>query len=74
MEEISHKDICERLADLESKVDSINHKTEGIVAAFEAARGAFIVLEWIGKTAKPVIWIIAVGAAITAIYEKWIKP
>lgn len=73
MEEVSHKQIYDRLVAVEQKVDDLDGKTDAVVKAFDAAAGAFLVLEWIGKLAKPILWLIAVGAAITAIVEKYSK-
>jgi hypothetical protein len=66
-EEITHKEIYDRLCAVEVKVDKIHSDTEGLVSAFKAAQGAFTVLEWMAKAAKPILWIgglfIAIGAA-----------
>ena len=66
--EITHKEIYERVVQLEEKVDRIDRNTSGLVKAFEAANGAFTVLEWVARLAKPILWI---GAAITAISVAW---
>jgi hypothetical protein len=66
-EEVSHKEIYERLCKVEAKVDKVALDTEGMVSAFNAASGAFTVLEWIAKVAKPVLWIIATVAAFVTI-------
>jgi hypothetical protein len=66
-EEVSHKEIYERLCKVEAKVDKVAQDTEGMVSAFNAASGAFTVLEWIAKVAKPVLWIIATVAAFVTI-------
>jgi hypothetical protein len=66
-EEVSHKEIYERLCKVEAKVDKVAKDTEGMVSAFNAASGAFTVLEWIAKVAKPVLWIIATVAAFVTI-------
>jgi hypothetical protein len=73
MDDVTHKQIYDRLVAVEDKVDHLGTKTEGIVKAFDAAAGAFLVLEWIGKAAKPILWVIGVGAAIVAIWERWHK-
>jgi hypothetical protein len=66
-EEVTHKEIYDRLCAVEAKVDKIHMDTEGIVKAFSAAQGAFTVLEWLAKAARPILWIgglfIAIGAA-----------
>ena len=58
MEEVSHKDIYDRLVAVESKVDKIDENTTEVVAAFQNAKGAFIA---------------AVGVATTVIWERWTK-
>ena len=65
--EVSHNEIYERLIAVETKVDKVSKDTEGMVAAFNAASGAFTVLEWIAKVAKPLLWIVATVAAFVTI-------
>ena len=67
MEEVSHKEIYERLLAVEVKVDKMSKDTEGLVTAFHAAEGAFIVLEWVAKVAKPLLWLAALIAAGSAL-------
>lgn len=67
-EEVTHKEIYERLIAVETKVDRIDTNTADVVTAFKAAQGAFIVLEWLAKAAKPLLWI---GGLITAIGVMW---
>lgn len=62
--EVSHNEIYERLIAVENKVDRIDTNTQDVVKAFEAASGAFLVLEWIAKVAKPLLFIIGVCAAL----------
>lgn len=69
--EISHKEIYDRLLLVEQKVDKVEKNTEDVVAAFTAAAGAFKVLEWIAKAAKPILWIGATFAAISALFSNW---
>jgi hypothetical protein len=64
-EEISHEKIYERLLAVENKVDKLDKSTEEIVKAFNAAQGAFIVLEWFAKAVKP---ILIVGTFFGAIW------
>jgi hypothetical protein len=66
--DISHREIYDRLLAVETKVDRIEQNTEGVVKAFEAAQGAFTVLEWFGKLAKPILWI---GGRIAAAGIVW---
>lgn len=67
-EEVTHKEIYDRLVAVESKVDRIDTNTADVVTAFKAAQGAFIVLDWLARAAKPLLWI---GATITAIGVMW---
>lgn len=69
-EDISHKEIYERLCKVEAKVDKVSQDTEGMVAAFNAAAGAFTVLEWLAKIAKPVLWITGTAVAIAALFHQ----
>jgi hypothetical protein len=66
--EVSHAEIYARLLTVEQKVDRIDENTQGVVKAFEAATGAFLVLDWIGKLAKPILFI---GGCLTAISLLW---
>lgn len=70
--DISHREIYDRLIAVEAKVDCINRNTEGVVHAFEAAQGAFAVLEWLARLAKPILWLMASSAAI-AIWWQTVK-
>lgn len=56
-EEVGPSQIYERLLAVELKVDKLDKSTEQVVTAFNAARGAFTVLEWIAKAVKPIIII-----------------
>ena len=67
--EVTHNEIYERLVKVEAKVDKITTDTEDMVAAFHAAQGAFTVLEWIAKVAKPIIFIGSVIAGLTALWH-----
>lgn len=64
-DEVTHEHIYERLLAVEAKVDNIEKNTQEVVQAFNAASGAFQVLEWIAKAVKP---IIIIGAFFGAIY------
>jgi hypothetical protein len=66
--EVTHKDIYDRLVAVESKVVDIDNNTKGLVSAFQAAQSAFIVLEWIAKIAKPILWI---GGVIGMLSITW---
>jgi hypothetical protein len=49
MQEVSHKDIYDRLVAVESKVDKIDSQTAEVVSAFQSAKGAFIALDWLAN-------------------------
>ena len=66
-QEVSHKEIYDRLMAVEAKVDKVSNDTEDMVKAFNDAQGAFHVLEWLAKVAKPILWLVAAGAAIVAV-------
>ena len=70
-EEVSHKEIYERLIAVEAKVDKVASDTEGMVKAFNDAQGAFHVLEWLAKIAKPILWTVATVAAFVAILQDY---
>jgi hypothetical protein len=63
-ETVTHEHIYERLLAVEAKVDNIEKNTQDVIKAFNAAAGAFIVLEWIAKAVKPIIIIGAFFGAI----------
>ena len=67
-EEVTHKEIYERLIAVEQKVDCIDANTKDMVGAFNAAQGAFTVLEWLAKVAKPILWIVGIGATVAALW------
>ena len=66
--DISHREIYDRLVAVEIKVDRIEQNTKDVVSAFGAAQGAFTVLEWLGKVAKPILFV---GGCVTAIAVAW---
>ena len=70
-DEVTHKQIYERLCEVEAKVDQLDKNTQTVVAAFNAASGAFTVLEWLAKAVKPILIIGAFfGAVWLAIENK----
>ena len=66
--DVSHREIYDRLLAVELKVDIIEKNTADVVKAFDAAQGAFLVLEWVGKIARPILFI---GATCTAAAIAW---
>ena len=63
-DEVTHKQIYERLCEVEAKVDQLDKNTQTVVAAFNAAQGAFVVLEWLARAVKPILIIGAFCGAI----------
>jgi hypothetical protein len=58
-------------ADLEANTATtkrIESNTEDLVIAFEALKGAFKVLEMIGKVGRPILIIAGIPAAVAAIW------
>ena len=72
-EEVTHKQIYERLLGVETKVDDIDKNTKGLVEAIKALDGAFKVLGWIASAAKPLLWVGGLIMAAGAIWQTWIK-
>jgi hypothetical protein len=68
-EEVTHKEIYVRLCEVEAKVDKMQADTADIVSAFHAAQGAFTVLDWLAKAAKPILWIVGSIIAMTAMWS-----
>jgi hypothetical protein len=73
MEEVTHAQIYERLVAVESKVDHIDKNTKDLIDGFNAVQGAFTVLGWIAKIAKPILWIAAAWAATALFFASWRK-
>ena len=64
-EDITHREIYERLLKVETEINHIREDTKDLVSAFNAASGAFTALEWFAKVAKPVIYIVTLIAAVS---------
>jgi hypothetical protein len=67
-QDISHKEIYDRLLVVEQAVASLSSNTSEMLSAFNAAKGAFTALEWIGKVIKP---LIVIGTFLAAIAAYW---
>jgi len=72
-EEVTHKQIYDRLLAVETKVDDIDKNTKGLVEAIKALDGAFKVLGWIASAAKPILWVGGLVMAAGAVWQTWIK-
>jgi len=70
-EEITHREIYERLIEVEAKVDKLSQDSNEVVAAFNAAQGAFTVLGWLASVAKPLLWIAGVLSAFSFIISEY---
>ena len=68
-EDVTHKEIYIRLCEVESKVDKLQADTASVVSAFNAAQGAFTVLDWLAKAARPILWITGTIAAFMALWS-----
>ena len=69
--DVSHNEIYERLIAVEAKVDKVATDTEDMVSAFHAAQGAFTVLDWVAKVAKPILWITGgIAAVFTVLHNQ----
>jgi hypothetical protein len=68
-EDISHREIYVRLCEVEAKVDKLQADTASVVTAFQAAQGAFTVLDWLAKAARPILWITGTVAAFMALWS-----
>lgn len=53
---------------LAQSIDRVETNTSEIVEAFSAAKGAFTVLGWVAKAAKPIIWF---GGLIALMSTFW---
>ena len=67
--DVTHREIYDRLVAVETKVDAIADSTKDVVKAFEAAQGAFTVLEWLAKAAKPLLWLGGLVAAVATFWD-----
>jgi len=72
-QEVTHKQIYERLLAVETKVDTIDKNTSGLVEAIDAMQGAVKVLGWIASAAKPILWVGGLIMAAGAVWQTWIK-
>jgi hypothetical protein len=72
-DEVTHAQIYDRLIAVETKVDSIDKNTSGLVEAINALDGAFKVLGWVASVAKPLLWVGGLIMAAGAVWQTWIK-
>lgn len=55
-----------------TQIDSVEANTKDMVAAFQAAKGAFQVLEWLAKAVKPIMMVGAAAGAFI-LYVKGLR-
>ena len=72
-QEVTHAQIYERLLEVETKVDTIDKNTKGLVDAINALDGAFKVLGWVASAAKPILWVGGLIVAAGAVWQTLIK-
>ena len=68
-EDVTHREIYDRLVAVEVKVDALTNSTKDVTAAFNAAQGAFKVLETLSKLAKPLLWLGGLFVAAVAFWD-----
>ena len=71
--DVSHKQIYDRLLTVEAKVNDIDKNTRGLVDAIDAMQGAMKVLGCIASLAKPILWIGGLVMAAGAVWQTFIK-
>jgi hypothetical protein len=69
MNDITHREIYDRLVAVEGKVDALTTSTKDVVNAFAAAQGAFKVLETLSHLAKPLLWLGGLFVAVAAFWD-----
>jgi len=67
--DVTHREIYDRLVAVEGKVDALTESTKDVTAAFNAAQGAFKVLETLSKLAKHLLWLGGLFAASAAFWD-----
>jgi hypothetical protein len=72
-DQVTHSQIYERLLAVETKVDTIDKNTSGLVEAIKALDGAFKVLGWVASAAKPILWVGGLIMAAGAVWQTLIK-
>ncbi len=71
-ENITYREIYDRLVAVESKVDALKKDAQtldDVKKAFEAAQGAFKVLETLSRLAKPLLWLGGLFMAAAAFWD-----
>ena len=53
------------------ELHELKQQLQDLLEFFEAMRGAFKVLNWLGRLAKPTAAIVGLGASVMAAYAAW---
>lgn len=69
--DVTHRDIYDKINGIENdlivvktELKALQESTKDLIIAFNAAHGAFQLLEWLAKVAKPLIFIVGfIGTA-----------
>lgn len=76
IKEVTPSEILDRIEKLEQTNEALNREVQGLrvetkdmLAAFQAAQGAFMFLEWLARAVKPLLFI---GGLIGA-FILWVK-
>lgn len=69
--ERDHGDTVKELAATRNELHELKQQLQDLLEFFEAMRGAFKVLNWLGKLAKPTAAIVGLGASVMAAYAAW---
>lgn len=64
-------DLKEDVAENTAATKRIETNTSSIVEFFGAMEGLFKVVNWMGKVAKPISYILAAGAALVGLFTAW---
>ena len=69
--ERDHGDTVKELAATRKELHELKQQLQDLLEFFEAMRGAFKVLNWLGKLAKPTAAIVGLGAACVTAWSAW---
>lgn len=76
VKEVTPSEILDRIEKLEQTNEALNREVQGLrvetkdmLAAFQAAQGAFMFLEWLARAVKPILFI---GATVGG-FILWVK-
>jgi len=61
--------LVEQNATTNKQLQALATQVSGVIEIINAVQGAFKVLEFIGKAAKPVAYLVSIGAIVAATYN-----